>query len=286
MICPNCNHENQGGKFCENCGTNLTTASQTAAATDTINRVETPYYQNPQAHHNGAQPAQPAAANQYIETTKKISKLYFGYAMEVLKRPFSTSQFYGGEQFVNGIITMCLYALFTPLVLYFGLKGILEELGSFGGGLFDSAVESITPPFGDAVVKPFFGYLVFIFLVSAFTFGAIKLGKVQAGYKEVIARFGSFLLPITALLLVALLLSLLKMKFSFFILLFAIFGSITVVPALVIASFKRNTTEGLDVIYGTLLTYLATFITIYIMANILFESIKNAIGNAFNPFGM
>ncbi|MEH7307262.1 hypothetical protein [Neobacillus drentensis] len=45
------------------------------------------------------------------------------------------------------------------------------------------------------------------------------------------------------------------------------------VPPLVIASFKKESQQGLDVIYATLVIYVLTFITIAIMSRILFEQL-------------
>ncbi len=264
LICPNCNHENQSGKFCERCGNNLANgASSQVAATSESTRIP--------------------ASNQYLETTKAISKQYFSYFVQVLKKPYSSSKSVGSEHFVNGIITMCLYALIIPLMFYFALKGILADMSSFGSSLFGEDVD-VKPPFGDIVVKPFFAYLIFILLVTTFSFVAVKLGRIQTNFKEVTARFGSFLIPFVLILLIALIMCFLKIKLFLAFLLFGFIGSVFIVPPLVIASFKQKSYEGLDTIYGALLTYILTFIAIGIMGDMLFESIKSGLAE-FIPFG-
>jgi hypothetical protein len=275
MNCPNCNHVNQGGKFCENCGTNLssTVVSQVAASNESNTHAGVP----------GSGAAVQSEPNQYLEVTKVISKQYFGYFVQVLKKPYSNSQAVGAEHFVNGLITMVLFALIIPLIIYFTAKGLLSDIGGFGGGLFEDAVESVSPPFSDFVVKPFFAYLVFILLIAVFSFGAIKLGKVQNSFKEVVARFGSFLIPFVAILVIGLILSILKISLALVILLIGLLGTIFMVPTLVIASFKKNSTQGLDTIYGTLLTYVLTSITLAIMGEMLFDAIRSALYD-FLPF--
>ncbi|WP_316569188.1 zinc ribbon domain-containing protein [Neobacillus sp. YIM B06451] len=275
MNCPNCNHHNSGGKFCEKCGTNLTTGAQNESAAT----VE--FTAAPTQTANGS-----TATNQYLETTKAISRQYIKFVLEVLKKPFSTSTQVGGEQFINAIITVCLFSLFVPLMSYFVLKGIISDMGNFGGGLFGNAVREITPPFGSVVIKPFFGFIVFVLLISAFTFAAVKLGKVNATFKEVASRFGTLLVPFTALMLVAVLFSLLKISFAFVLLIISLIGLIFLVPALVISSYKSPFNNGLDIAYGSLLTYVLTFITLMIMGEFLFDAIASGLEEYMDIFGL
>ncbi|MEH7307261.1 hypothetical protein V7137_19510, partial [Neobacillus drentensis] len=67
-----------------------------------------------------------------LESAKKISKMYFGYFVEVLKRPYASSKAVGEENFVNAIITIILYSLIIPFMLYFGLKGVASSVNDFG----------------------------------------------------------------------------------------------------------------------------------------------------------
>jgi small-conductance mechanosensitive channel len=265
MNCPSCNHVNQGGTFCENCGTKLTTAA--------VSQVAASYEQN-STIRSGA--SVPPASNQYLEATKVISKQYFGYFMQVLKKPYQNSQAVGAEHFVNGLITIILFSLIIPLTIYFSAKGMF---GGYGGGLFGEA----SIPFGDFVIKPFFAYLIFMLLIAVFSFIAIKLGKVQISFKEVVARFGSFLIPFVAILVIGLIFSILKISFALVILLIALMSAIFIVPTLVIAGFKRNSSTGLDTIYGILLTYILSFITMAIMGEMLFDAIRSTLFD-FLPF--
>lgn len=265
MICPNCSHENEGGKFCENCGAPLNAG----------NGVTVP--------ETGTQTAS-TQASKYLESTKKISKMYFSYFMQVLKQPYASSRSVGEEHFVNGLITVIIYSLLIPLMIYFGLRGILSDFNSFSSGLFGEQVV-INPPFTDVVLKPAFAYLIFIALVIVFTFAAIKLGHVHVSFKEVFSRFGSFLIPTVGVLLVALVMSILKIKMFLAVMFFGFIGSVFLVPPLVIASFKKESTQGVDVIYGALITYALTFIAIGIMGDMLFDALKNAFSNVFGMFG-
>ncbi|MFS0783782.1 hypothetical protein [Bacillus sp. 1P06AnD] len=266
MKCRNCGHENEGGKFCEKCGTKLEDArSEVAAASAT---QQEPVKNQP---------------SQYIESTKKISKMYFSYFLDVLKHPYANSQSVNKEYMVNGIITIILFSLFIPLMTYFGLKGLMSNFNEFGSDLFGVGMD-MAPPFTAVVVKPFFAYLIFIALVITFTFAAVRFGRVNVGYTDVVARFGSFLIPFVLLLAIGLIFSILKVKFFLFFLSLGFMGAIFIIPPLVIASYKRNSKSGMDVIYGSLLTYLLTIISIFIMADMLMEALKSAMQDLFGMF--
>ncbi|MBS4173381.1 zinc ribbon domain-containing protein [Bacillus sp. FJAT-49736] len=268
MNCPNCQHENKGGNFCEHCGASLLSlgASEAAAAHSSTTTV----------------PSKNAQPNQYVEATKKISQQYFQFITQVLKKPFGSSREVGEEHFVNGIITIILYSLFLPLILFFAVKGLMSEVSSLGS-LFGARIDA-SPSFWESVALPFIGFIILTLLVITFTFGAIKLGRVQIGYKEVLARFSAFLIPFVAVLIIALLLAISKIQFSFYIFLLGFLGSIMMIPPLVIASYKKDNHEGFDVIYGSLATYVLTFISIYIMGDMLFKVFKSALSNMFGGF--
>lgn len=270
MKCPACLHENEGGNFCEECGTKLvqSTVEETASTIEQNNsnvNVNTP-------------------PNQYVEGAKKVSKMYFRFFIGVLKKPYSSSLEVGSEHLINGLITIILYAIIIPLMMYLGIKNIFSTANSIGDSLFGGDTPSFNPPFTDLVIIPAFAYAIFILLVATFSFLSIKLGKVPASYKAVISRFGAFLIPFVAILLVALIMSLLKIGSFIFFLSFGFITSIFLVPALVIVSFKKDYHDGLDAIYGTLLTYILTIITLVIMGNILFEALKNTFSSPFSLF--
>ncbi|WJV31863.1 zinc ribbon domain-containing protein (plasmid) [Rossellomorea sp. AcN35-11] len=137
-------------------------------------------------------------------------------------------------------------------------------------------------PFGDFVVKPVISYAIFILLVLAFTMGILKLRKVQFEYQDVVARFGTSLIPTVAILFIGLLLSIMNVDYFLFFVLIGFAASVFMVPALVISSYKTDSTNGFDAIYGILITYTLTFITLYIMNDFLFSTIKGYFVNLFS----
>jgi hypothetical protein len=302
MICSSCSHHNDGGKFCEQCGTPLTAPTSdattvlqpkreeaAAAAADATTVLQpnreangAPNQHVPNQYQGYNQPpyqGAPQQPNRYIESTKKVSKMYFGYFLQVLKQPYASTQKVGAEHLINGIITMVLYAFLIPFTLYFFIKNTSNSIGSFFG-----SSSSIEVPFSEVVLKPTLAFAIFIFLICLFTLAAVKLGRSQASFQEVTARFGSLLIPIVAILLVALIMSLLDIKLFVVVLLLALLGSIFLVPALVIASFKKDSAFGLDAIYGTFVTYILTFIAFAIMGDMLASSLMEVIEDAMYFF--
>ena len=87
-------------------------------------------------------------------------------------------------------------------MLYFALKGLFAEMSGFASEFMGET--NISVPFTDVVIKPALTYAIFIMLVAVFTYTAVKLGRVNVHFKEVIARFGSFLIPSVAILAIAL----------------------------------------------------------------------------------
>jgi hypothetical protein len=261
--CPKCHFRNEGGKFCERCGTalgNYSMVNETAAAIT----VE----------------SHPTQTNKYVEGAKSVSKTYVNYFKETLKNPYASSMSVTRDHFNHALITIALYAILIPLSLYFGLKSLIGGLGEITGGLFGP--EEISLPVGDFVVKPILSYAVFIALVVSFTILALKVRKVKFDLQEVVARFGTILIPIVTLLVIGLLLSIIGLKYFMFFVLLGFITSVFMIPAIVITSYKGEETNSFDSIYGVLLTYTLTFITIYIMNDILFSSIKGYFANIFN----
>ncbi|MBP3041444.1 zinc ribbon domain-containing protein [Bacillaceae bacterium Marseille-Q3522] len=253
MICPKCHHEQEGGKFCENCGAPL---NESAAVTESAAAVE----QNATVNT----PADSSQSSVNLEKAKNVSKLYFSYFVNILKHPYTSTKTLGEDQYLNGIITVILFSILFPFMVYFGFGDISEYIDS---------------PFVNIVLKPAIGIFIFIALIAIFTFAAIKLAKVPAGYKDVVAKFGGLLVPFVAIVVIGVLFAILQFDLFFLFLAFAMIGSIFVVPVFTIQYFKGEKTAGLDTIYLTLLVYLATIIVLSIIGRFFIDSVFNMIAN-------
>ncbi|MCI4620610.1 hypothetical protein AT960_07115 [Priestia megaterium] len=290
MNCSNCGHFNDGGKFCVKCGHRLkeeAAASQTAAASE--------YQPQPQPQTAYA-PQQP---NQRVRQAKKVSKSFFSYFAEGIKNPTATAQAAGESQFVNALITVILYALSIPIMLYVGWKLLLiqfvrsmfklpiisEEMAPSDLEEFNTGADLIKATdinsiihfnFTDFVFKQ--GILIFIGLavIIGATYIAAKFGKVDVSFKEFFSRFGTFLIIPTALLLIGLVLAFLHVEYFSYFMNFGLLSIFLVVP-FTIASFKQSGTNGLDRIYSTLIVYVVITIVLTFIANGLGEEAKTII---------
>ena len=266
MKCPNCGHSNDGGRFCENCGTQLVETADSAI------QNQQPQQSTPQVNdevgNTGA-----LQAEEYLKKTKDQSKQYITYFMDVLKKPYaSLNAPFENQHYMYAIITFSLYSLFIPLMIYFGVKGLMSTFSYFE--------ESVNPSFVDAVIIPAIAYGIFIVLVAGFTFFSIKLGRVNVSFKEVFTKFGILLVPFVFILAIGFILSILKVSLFILFLVIGLVGSMYVVVPLLIAFYKKDAAgEGMDAIYGTLLTYILTSILMLIMGEMLIDTLISGLEN-------
>lgn len=262
MKCPNCSYENEGGNFCIKCGAKLvgTENEETAASVD----VQTSIVGQANSGLN-------------LENTKQIVTHYFKFFSEVLKNPYATSKHIGEEHFVNAIITFVLYCVIIPLTIFFGLKTLMG-VNVFGVDL------SFAPKFSQVFFKLLFSLIIFTLLLVILTFSAVRMGKITVSYQEVFSRFGAFLIPFVAILLLSFIFSVIKIKLFMIIFLFGFLASIFLVPPLVIVSYYKDSRNGLDVVYGSLLTYILNLIFLTIFGRMVVHSIVSKISDLINSF--
>ncbi|MEC1259558.1 zinc ribbon domain-containing protein [Bacillus swezeyi] len=254
MTCSKCGHQTDGGKFCENCGTNLNADSESV--------------QNAAGSENVQNAADRSQSQRYVEATKKASSMYFSFCLRVLKRPYTEMKHAGEQHIANSIITMAVFALAVSLSFYFGLKGFFDSLGQYSGVFSQSYA---MPTFFEIAVKPAFTFAIYIFLLFVFTYAGLRIQGVQASFKEVLGRFGTVLIPFAALLLAALLLSLMKTSLFLHVLFFGLCGVVFLIPPAVLYSYQEKAKGAVDMIYATLLVYLMTFIAIRVMGDLFLE---------------
>lgn len=278
MQCAQCGQINQSAKFCVKCGANL----QAAATSENAGGGYQPPVQplptaQPQAQPTSFQkPAAPVRPNPQLEQVKQVSKQYFSYFLEVLKSPVRKGQSSTSVHMLNGLITLILFSLILPLIAYFQARSVARRFDFGDFGLANSV------SFSGVVIKPFFFLLIIVLLVNTVIFFVLKLGNVNLNYREVTARFGSFMIPSVAFFLVALLFSLISSGSVIMGLLIGIgVFSWFVAVCFVIYSFKKDQTSGLDAFYGVILTYIACAILIALLgadlANTLFGDLDSSL---------
>ncbi|WP_208916645.1 zinc ribbon domain-containing protein [Paenibacillus uliginis] len=296
MVCKICGHENVDAKFCEKCGSKLeyevegrvtvqpdehqeihSSANTTTTFPKEVETVtfkapagnpHTAFTAPPPTEHSSSRQAESESSQlkPYLESAKQNSKIYFNYFITGLKSPLRVAQKTGSEQLLNGIISMVIFAILLPLMLYL-------SLGSARGFM--------RSPFVDIVLKPVFWLALFIFLIAVYTFGAVKLStNPRVGLKEVIARFGTLLIPFIVIFLVAFLFLLMGSGIGNLFITIALLGTIFTIPALITLSYKRESPGGIDTLYSILLIYAAVFLTIFILG----DSLGSMLGSS-NFFG-
>ncbi|WP_077305611.1 zinc ribbon domain-containing protein [Terribacillus halophilus] len=255
VTCPSCGHKNtEGSKFCENCGS----AMQGQTGTGNLQAA---------THESAGQQDASGKANEYLETTKKVSKQYFAYFLDVLKRPDGNGMKYGTDNFVNAIITFVLFSLIIPLTIY----------------IHANQQDYWEVPFGGVVVKPVIVFAVFLFVFAAITFGVLKLDQSAVTYKAVLVRYGSLLVPFTAIMFIGALFTFLGMELWGVVLVFGGFSfALVIAPLILIPGFKQNRQRGIDNVYLVLIVYVVTGIVLSIMFSMLVDSLDYM--NFYSPF--
>jgi len=242
--CSQCGYQNQEAKFCVKCGANLggQTAQSTARST-----------------------AQP---NVQLQKAKQLSKMYFSYFVEVLKNPVRTGQASTADHMANGLITMILFSLVLPLIVFFQIKASARKFG----GIFYS--DHFDVPFGSVVVKPFFFLILIVLMVNSIVFLVLKMGNVTVRYQEVTARFGTFMIPSVTFLVIGLLFTWLRIGGGAlgWVIGIGIFSWFVAI-CFTIYSFKRDHTSGLDAYYAVVITYAASILILYLFGDSLLGSL-------------
>ena len=152
--CQQCGHMNSSAKFCVKCGANLDMETASASASETSNN----------ANSNSS----PVQQNVQLQQVKQISKQYFSYFLEVLKSPVRTGETSNAGHVANAFITLGLFALLLPLIVYFYLRSTIGDLNFMG---FETHIS-----FGRVVIKSFF-ILALIVLASLSYSSCLSSGK-------------------------------------------------------------------------------------------------------------
>lgn len=260
VLCNQCGQNNQeSSKFCVKCG-----ASFLTGVTAEVNPPIFNYDQQAQPNQQN-QPNQP---NPQLQQFKQASSQYLSHFLQVIKNPTRVSELTNASHMVNGIITMVLFSLMLPLIVYFTLKRLW---GGFGFAHIS---------FGTYVLNPLIFLFLVIMMVNTLIFFALKLGNVVLSYREVIARFGANMIPSTAIMIVSFLLSLMEVdgEFLSWVMLAGIFSWILAVVS-TIYSYKNRHTGGLDPFYGVLGTFAGSALLLYLFGDNLLSVFFDGMGN-------
>ena len=263
MLCPNCEKECNQGKYCGYCGAPLDEEKRAENQADQL-EAETG-----QAEVNAvSRQAEKGAGNWYLE-----------HFIRSIKSPFVQAGEASGkkESIVAAAISMIAFSLLVPLVVYAYVKSLLVSFGlmmsGFGGEMdMDISVSAY-------VMKPFFFLLCLLALLSVFIWAAVRLWKKTIRLSEIFSEYGSLLIPMSLVVLVAEILALAGMGGSVYILSLGLVSALYLLPAAIILRHGKAAKRGLDPIYAIMATYVMTGIVVYFITRIAMNSMLEQLTN-------
>lgn len=292
MYCPKCQTvNNPDSKFCTNCGAKLDPKVEESnipplgaseqVDQDQANLVETneqhtqqPANQVEENEQFEQEPSnqieekpQPTEPNEFVEKTKEISKNYWSYVLNALKSPFEASKQVTNNRtdLINSLITVIIFSLLTPLMIYFSSLKVPRFL--------------YEPSFFDTVIIPFFIYLIVLAALVGIIFACVQLMKVEIDISLIFTRFAT-LLNIPACLV---LLSIILLAFNAYFISTILFSIGLIMISLVnigtMISIKETHYKkgGLDFIYVIIINNAAILLIILLLGDAF-------IGELFNSF--
>lgn len=204
LVCPNCNYEQEVGRFCAKCGSATATAStkqQVSPTKEEVSQesVSTPVQSQPIAQEQIAATTEQSSVNtqQTVEVTKQALGQYWDYILFLLKNP-SRAFNLNANYFVYALVTIGIYAIAFSLSLYFlGNSYYKKVVGMWSG--------TGSLPFFEINMNMIFFMIIFIAVIFFSAFFAIKLAKNRLNFKTLIAQFGGLIVPFAALNVIAIL---------------------------------------------------------------------------------
>ncbi|OMP66650.1 DUF6574 domain-containing protein [Domibacillus epiphyticus] len=244
MKCQACGNEQESGKFCGSCGSPMeATIEKTAPVSEPVHREE---------------------PNVHVEKVKDRSKQYWGYFLQYLKRP--SAVFGRGEsEFVNGLISIGVLALFVSLTMYAMTRSITSD---FFGSDFYSGPGFFSILFSGIIFTILFSVcaVLVLFLISRF-FGP------GYSFKEMTGVYGVHLIPSIVLMAVSLLLVLLKAYvYSGLFMSLSLTVALLLMPLYLISALLTKKSAALDPLYGYFIYIVLSLILFSLIVGVLADS--------------
>ncbi|UOR11580.1 zinc ribbon domain-containing protein [Halobacillus amylolyticus] len=191
MICPNCNHEQESGRFCGVCGTEISTEQPVHQLDKSADQQ-----QQQQQFQSAATEVQPQSDS--MAKAKQASSQFGKNALQLLKRPsiaFTSTE----NHFVSGLVTMAIYITAFTLSLYLLANKFYKlTMGGFSSLMGESSTQQSLPFF--KVVSPIFLFvLLFLAAATVTIFVAIKMMNINFSFQKAVAQYGGLIIPFTTL---------------------------------------------------------------------------------------
>lgn len=210
MTCSKCGAEFTDGKFCPSCGTPVTENLSTES-TATEEAASTEQVQS----------------QEFVDNVRQTSSNFGQFFTTLFKNPSAAKQANAGD-FISGLISLVILALVV------GIRAWI--LGN------DVGVE-----FVDAFLKPFAKTALFLAILTGGLIGASIIAKQDFDPKEIVAKYGAYVIPFTLVFAVGIVLELLDVDhITGTVLALGKMGFYLVAPALVLLT---RPSKGIDLIY-------------------------------------
>ncbi|MRH44869.1 zinc-ribbon domain-containing protein [Aquibacillus halophilus] len=200
--------------------------------------------------------------NEFLEKGNTVMQKFFGFVSKSVKGPMKASRKVTEADLISVIIIHILFALTLSLFIYFMSK-------SFSNTFFFGLGEI---PFIFVVVTLFFFIILYLAVYTGVIYGIAKIMRVKTNYIQVMVRLGVFIvIPVVLILLAILFYFISATTFSF--ILFGIAVCLFFVSSfLTIFSVMEDSSVGLDVYYGVILTIIAVSLIVFIIGDSIMGS--------------
>lgn len=257
MICPSCNQEQESGKFCGSCGSTMVVTSsekEVGATSETVHSTSTANI----------------TSNENLTKAKNLSQMYGKHALGLLKRPSLAFEL-NENHFVNGLITIVLYALTFALSLYFLANKLYKTMMSgfgFESFLGESGAAS-SLPFFDITFKLLLTGLVFVAIGMITASLTTKLMGTGITFKAFLSQYSGVLVPFAGLNVVATLLGLMGSIWGTLILLgVSLQFVILLMPGFFVYEYSKSSKPNVDRLYWGFGSILASMLLTYMVSEL------------------
>jgi hypothetical protein len=197
-MCPNCNHNQSAGKFCENCGGQLIVQRSTPDHSQYTPNVN---YNNPQIDQSGTATFPQA---QPMPRGESAFNVYFSNFFNLVKNP--TEALKAGESdFNKGVINLVLFAVAFGMGFYTLINSVVSRTISSYGSLFSQ--EEVKLPFFEVFMKTSLFALAFLAIGFVSMLIMVKSAKSTLNPKTLIAQYGGLVVPFVIVNVVAIVLA-------------------------------------------------------------------------------
>ncbi|WP_367036067.1 hypothetical protein [Rossellomorea marisflavi] len=170
----------------------------------------------------------------------------FWLFLDQLKASHAKIRENGNAHLINGFITIVLFSLFLPAVVFYGIKenikGFASDMDKLIGWGLEDFLFTINGLVDDSlklavITKPVLATLLLLLVMVSLTFPGAKLSKFQASFQVIAVRCGVLLVPF------------------------------------ILRSLDQTNKEGLDVVLTALLIFVVSLIVLGLIGEYLFDAL-------------